>query len=209
MKYLNLTSGILIVTLLALFPGCDSFLGEQPLDQRVESNFYETREDAQEALVAVYDVLQWNTVTGFHAPEMVADIASDDAYAGRASRNDAPNIIEFDKHNIRTTNGEVHELWRKYYTGIYRANKYLQKITGINAEEDFINRTVAEVKFLRAYYYFDLVRFFEHVPLITEPLDNPDEYSQPQAEPSEVYSQIGTDLLEAIPNLPLEVSSNQ
>ena len=209
MNYLNIIPTMLVAGVLLLATGCDNFLAEQPLDQRVEENFYETQQDAQEALVAIYDVLQWNTVTGYHVPEMLSDIASDDAYSGGGSRNDAPNIIEVDKHNVRTTNGEVHGLWRKYFVGIYRANKYLQQIPDITAEESFKSRTIAEAKFLRAYYYFDLVRFFENVPLLTEPLDNPDEYSQPQAAPSEVYSQIGQDLLEAIPNLPESVSSNQ
>lgn len=209
MNYLNITRVVLVGLVFTLFTGCDNFLAEEPLDQRVEENFYKTQQDAQEALVAIYDVLQWNTVIGYQVPEMLSDIASDDAYAGGSSRNDAPNIIEVDKQNIRTTNGEVHGLWKKYYTGIYRANKYLQQIGDVTADESFKTRTIAEAKFLRAYYYFDLVRFFENVPLITEPLDSPDQYSQPQAAPADVYSQIGQDLMEAIPNLPESVSSNQ
>ena len=195
---------ILLLTLaFFLAASCsEDFLDKQPLDQRVESNFYQTQEDAQEALIAVYDVLGWNTVVGFHPLPMFSDIASDDSFAGGASRNDAPNIIEVDKHNIRTTNGEVLGLWKKYYIGIYRANLYLEKIEGIDADPDFISRTVAEVKFIRAYYYFDLLRVFEHVPLLTETLKSQSEYSQPQASPEQIYNQIATDLTEAIPNLP-------
>ncbi|NGP75322.1 RagB/SusD family nutrient uptake outer membrane protein [Balneolaceae bacterium YR4-1] len=209
MNSLKIIQSVLVVTALLIMAGCENFLAEEPLDQRVEENFYKTEQDAQEALVAIYDVLQWNTVIGYHVPEMLSDIASDDAYAGGASRNDAPNIIEVDQHNIRTTNGEVHGLWKKYYTGIYRANKYLQQIENIEAGDAFKSRTIAEAKFLRAYFYFDLVRFFENVPLITTPLDNPDEYSQPQAEPVAVYNQIGKDLMEAIPDLPESVATNQ
>ena len=144
---------------IALFTACsDDFLDRQPLDQRVESNFYQTQSDAEEALVAIFDVLTWNTVIGYHPLPMFSDIASDDAFAGGASRNDAPNIIEVDKFNIRTTNGEVQGMWRKYYTGIYRANLYLEKIEGITASEDFVIRTTAEARFLRAYWYFDLLR---------------------------------------------------
>ncbi|PKD44864.1 RagB/SusD family nutrient uptake outer membrane protein [Rhodohalobacter barkolensis] len=209
MKTLRITLAFLIVTIAGFASSCDSFLSVEPLDQRVESNFYQTKEDAQEALVAIYDVLQWNTVVGFHVPEMLSDIASDDAYAGGASRNDAPNIIEVDKHDIRTTNGEVHGLWQKYYTGIYRANKFLTEVEELEAEEEFKSRTMAEARFLRAYYYFDLVRFFRNVPLITVPLDNPDEYNQPQADPSEVYAQIAQDLLAAIPDLPESISSDE
>src|SRR6056297_3694964 len=144
MNYLKITLALLIGSIAVMATGCSDFLSQEPLDQRVESNFYETRQDAEEALVAIYDVLQWNTVVGFHVPEMLSDIASDDAYAGGSSRNDAPNIIEVDKHNLRTTNGEVHGLWRKYYTGIYRANKYLQQVENIDAGESFKSRTIAE-----------------------------------------------------------------
>ena len=210
MKTLRITLAFLIVTIAGFASSCDSFLSVDPLDQRTESNFYQTEEDAQEALVAIYDVLQWNTVVGFHVPEMLSDIASDDAYAGGASRNDAPNIIEVDKHNIRTTNGEIHGLWQKYYTGIYRANKFLTEIEGLELDDEaFKTRTMAEARFLRAYYYFDLVRFFRNVPLITVPLDDPNEYNQPQADPSEVYAQIAQDLLAAIPDLPEEIASNE
>lgn len=209
MNYLKILLAFSIIAIAGFISSCDDFLNVEPLDQRVESNFYQTEQDAQEALVAIYDVLQWNTVVGFHVPEMLSDIASDDAFAGGASRNDAPNIIEMDKHNIRTTNGEVHGLWQKYYTGIYRANKFLKEIEGLNIDEEFKSRTMAEAKFLRAYYYFDLVRFFENVPLITVPLDNPDEYNQPQADPADVYSQIATDLMDAIPNLPESIANDQ
>ncbi|HKL15591.1 MAG TPA: RagB/SusD family nutrient uptake outer membrane protein [Balneolaceae bacterium] len=209
MNYLKILLAFSILAIAGFISSCDDFLNVEPLDQRVESNFYQTEQDAQEALVAIYDVLQWNTVVGFHVPEMLSDIASDDAFAGGASRNDAPNIVEVDKHNIRTTNGEVHGLWRKYYTGIYRANKFLKEIEGLDIDEEFKSRTIAEAKFLRAYYYFDLVRFFENVPLITTPLDNPDEYNQPQADPADVYSQIAADLMDAVPNLPETIASDQ
>ena len=210
MKTIRITLAFLIVTLVVFASSCDSFLSVDPLDQRVESNFYETESDAMEALVAIYDVLQWNTVVGFHVPEMLSDIASDDAYAGGASRNDAPNIIEVDQHNIRTTNGEVHGLWQKYYTGIYRANKFLTEIEGLELDNDaFKMRTMAEARFLRAYFYFDLVRFFRNVPLITVPLDNPDEYSQLQDDPADVFEQISIDLLAAIEGLPEDIPSSE
>ncbi|NJO03350.1 MAG: RagB/SusD family nutrient uptake outer membrane protein, partial [Bacteroidia bacterium] len=188
---------------------CEDFLEREPLDQRVESNFFQSESDAQEALVAMYDALGWNTVVGFHPLPMFSDIASDDAYAGGASRNDAPNIIEIDQYNIRTTNSEVLGLWRKYYIGIYRANLYLEKIEGVEADEAFKQRTTAEAKFLRAYYYFDLLRVFEKVPLLTRTLSSPSEYSQPQNSPAEVYNQIARDLVEAMEDLPNAIPANE
>ncbi len=61
-------------------------------------------------------------------------------------------------------------------------------------------RYEAEARFLRAYFYFDVVRMFGHVPLITEPL-SADQYYVPQAEPADVYKFIAEDLKFAIENL--------
>ncbi len=181
---------------------CSDFLDEPPLDTRVDANFFQTQSDFEEALVAVYDVLQWNTVVGFHPTPMFMDIASDDAYAGGASRTDSPNIIEVDQFNIRTTNGEISGLWRKHYIGINRANVILEKLEGVELDPDFEASAAAQAKFLRAHFYFDLVRIFENVPLTLTQLVNPDEYNQPQAAVSDIYNQIALDLEEAIPGLP-------
>lgn len=199
-KYIQYTA---IVLPLLASSSCSDFLDKEPLDQRIDTNFYKTESDAMEALVAVYDVLQWNTVQGYHPTDMLADIASDDAYAGGASRTDAPNIVEVDQHNIRTANSEMYGLYRKAYIGIGRSNVLLEKIGGVSASDSFKSRVAAEAKFLRAYFYFDLVRFFENVPLILKTL-SPAEAVQPQVAPAEVYNQIAKDLWEAKDALPAE-----
>lgn len=198
----NYIKGLVVAGLSLVVASCDDFLDKQPLDQRVESNFYKTEKDATEALVAIYDVLQWHTVQGYHPTDMLMDIASDDAFAGGGSSTDAPNIIEVDRSTVRTNNGEIQGLWRKYYIGISRANIFLEKIDGIDADEDFKTRTIAEAKFLRAYFYLDLVRLFENVPLVLKTLA-PSEVV-PQAPVADVYNQIATDLSEAITDLPAE-----
>ncbi len=182
--------------------GCEDFLDLQPKDTRTEDNFFRTEADAREALISVYDVLQWNTVIGFHPTPMLLDIASDDAFAGGGSRTDAPNIIEVDNHNILTTNPEIQGLWKKHFFGISRANLLLSKMEGIEASKASKARIIAEAKFLRAQFYLDLVRFFGNVPLVLEPLVSASEFNQPQATPKAVYDQIAKDLEEAIPDLP-------
>ena len=212
MKYIaKNTARIAFLAALALgTTSCEDFLDLQPRDARVESNFYQTESDAIEALVSIYDVLQWNTVIGFHPTPMFMDIASDDAFAGGASRTDAPNIIEVDMHNIRIANPEIQGMWKKHYTGIYRANLLLEKIDGVNASKEFKDRITAEAKFLRAHFYLDLARMFENVPLILNTLVKQSEYNQPQATPQAVYNQIAKDLEEAIAVLPAStLRSNQ
>lgn len=204
-KLINRSSKFLVMSFLAWgVLGCSDFLDLKPLDVRVEDNFYRTESDATEALTSVYDVLQWNTVQGFHPTPMLLDIASDDAFAGGGSRSDAPNIIEIDQDNIRPTNVEIEGLWKKHFIGIARANLILARIDGIEASENFKKSVIAQTKFLRAHFYLDLVRFYGNVPLILEPQNNPNEYCQPQVAPKLVYDQIARDLEEAIVDLPAQ-----
>src|SRR5690606_18931682 len=98
--------------------------------------------------------------------------------------------------------GPQGELWRKGFSGIFRANILLQKLPDVPMDETEKARFTAETKFLRAYFYFDLVRLFKHVPLFTEPVSTDAMYDVLQADPADVYAFIEQDLLEAIPALP-------
>ncbi len=205
----NISIKSIPVFLIAIFlVGCsEDFLDLKPLDQVVSSNFYKTQEDAFQALVAVYDVLTYQSTPGVSwAPFVtVADVLSDDAFGGGSDANDGLNFNQLNEHNIPPANPVVHATWIKNYIGIYRANLYLEVIDDIEAPESFKKRTVAEVKFMRAYFYFEQVRFFENIPLLTRTLSGPSEYSQPQSTPKEVYDQIALDLVEAIADLPESV----
>ncbi len=203
-----------IITLFAAFSlvllsGCnDEFLERYPLDREVSSNFYQTEEDAMRALVAVYDVLGYQSSPGVSwAPFLtVSDILSDDSFAGGADANDGMEENQLNTFNIPTTNPLVHSIWIKNYIGIYRANLLLEKIGEIDATDEFKTRVIAECKFLRAYFYFEQVRFFENIPLLTETIKGPSEYEQEQNTPEEVYNQIALDLVEAMAGLPAVIS---
>lgn len=206
-KYLNNTVKALIIIL--LLTGCEDFLDLNPLDQEVSSNFYQTEDHAMQALVAVYDVLTYQSTPGVSwAPFItVSDILSDDAYAGGSDANDGMENQEMNTFSIPTTNNIVHSIWIKNYIGIYRANQFLEVIDDINAPDSFKARTIAEAKFLRAYFYFEQVRFFENIPLLTSTIKGPSGYQQEQNTPKEVYDQIALDLVEAITDLPESVPS--
>lgn len=190
-----------------LFGCSEDFLDLNPLDQVVSTNFYQTEDDAFQALVAVYDVLTYMSTPGVSwAPFVtVADVLSDDAFGGGSDANDGLNFNQLNIHNIPPSNPVVHATWIRNYIGIYRANLYLEIIDDIDAPDSFKERTIAEVKFMRAYFYFEQVRFFENIPLLTRTLSGPSEYSQEQNPPKEVYDQIALDLVEAIADLPESV----
>ncbi|KAF0197320.1 MAG: RagB/SusD family protein [Bacteroidetes bacterium] len=205
-KLIYKTAGAFL--LISLLAACSKdFLDLQPLDQEVTTSFYKTEEQAIQGLVAIYDVLGYQDTPGVSwAPFIViSDVLSDDSYAGGADANDGQDENEFNNFNIPTTSKIAHAIWLKNYTGIYRANVLLEKIEGVDASESFKKRLIAESKFLRAYFYFEQVAYFENIPLLTHTLSGPSEYKQPQATPEQVYNQIALDLSEAMADLPESV----
>ncbi|NLR58548.1 RagB/SusD family nutrient uptake outer membrane protein [Chitinophaga polysaccharea] len=172
------------------------FLETLPINTITEEDFYKTPTDAYQGLVAAYSVLNWD---GFGNIALTSEIASDNCFGGGGASDNG--WIQWDK-SLRMTD-QNSNAWKKYYTGIYRANKFLQKVDGVNFKGDDATkkRYIAEAHFLRAYFYFDLVRMFGHVPLITTPLE-PGNYSVPQASADSVYHLIASDLKQAAADLP-------
>ena len=200
MKNIVLYRFFLPLTLVFMLTSCGTeFLELKPRGTELETNFYQTEEELFEALVAVYDVLQWNGTANIWSMKLgLLNAASDDCYAGGSDASDQPNWVAWDNFTLDPFLGPQLGLWQKGYSGIYRANLLLEKLEiaeGISA--DFKARTAAEAKFLRAYYYFDLVRLFENIPLITKVLSADEIYTQVQATPAEVYAQIEQDLNDA------------
>lgn len=205
-------STIVIMICISLLLSCsDDFLDRQPLDQVVSSNFYKTEGDAMEALVSVYDALQYQSSPGVGwAPFItISDILSDDCFAGGADANDGQEENELNQFRIPTTSPIVQSIWLKNYVGIYRANLLLERIGEIDATESFKSRVIGECKFLRAYFYLELVRFFENIPLLVNTISGPSEYEQEQNAPAEVYQQIASDLLDALAVLPESIPQEE
>lgn len=191
-----------LLILLLLASSCKkSFLDKTPKDQQVEETFYKTPEDAFSALVSAYSVLNWE---GFGNIWLASEIASDDCFGGGGiSDNGQRQVDRFEKwedHNKVS--------WKKYYAGIYRANVLLKNIELVNfgSEAALKNRYIGEARFLRAYYYFDLIRMYGHVPLLTTPVEG-ENYYVPQASADSVYAQIAADLKASIALLAASAAS--
>lgn len=200
---------IYITSFLALTFGSiscsDSFLELEPKTGQVEANYYKTEEQALLALTAVYDAY---AVQNWQFAATMADIFSDDAFCGGANVNDMSQWQEMEMFKMTPENNTSGDLWNRCYSGIYRANLYLQKQADVEWKtEGLKNRFEGEALFLRAYLYWDLVRHYGYVPIITEVLPNVEDYKNiPQNSPAEVFTQIAADLLKAIPALPVQIS---
>lgn len=181
-----------------------SFLELEPKGTELEDNFYKNQEQVFQGLVSVYDVLQWGNSGGYTMKMPLLSAASDDAYAGGSDASDQPSWVAYDNFTLDPLRGPQLGLWQKNYTGVYRANLVLEKIEkALGLPAHFKSRVIAEAKTLRAYFYFDLVRFFGRVPLITASIPTSELYSQQQAEATAIYAQIEKDLTEARPDLPV------
>ena len=188
----------------------EEFLEVTPVGRVLESNYYQNQEQAFEALVAVYDVLQWNDQGGFTMFRPLLDAASDDCFAGGSDASDQPSWVAWDAFTLNPDLGPQWGFWNKNYRGLYRANLFLEKIEGIEGvTPQFKVRTIAEAKFLRAKFHFDLVRLFGRIPVLTNTLGSDGYYTVQQISGSEVYNQIEQDLNDAIADLPETVSGNE
>jgi starch-binding outer membrane protein, SusD/RagB family len=199
MKRLRYTTGLLIAFFMAMTSCSKDIIDLQPRGTVLESNFYKTEAELFQGLVAAYDPLGFST--GFTMKMGLLNAASDDTHAGGSDASDQPNWVAYDKFTMNPNLGPQAGLWSKNFIGIYRANLVLQKaegtdITGLTPDKKA--RYIAEAKFLRAYYYFDLVRWFGNVPLITATPSADAIYKQVQSTPTAIYAQIEKDLKEAI-----------
>ena len=182
------------------------FLDVQPKGTNLEANYYKNESEAFAGLVAVYDVMRKNS-GGFENIITMMNAGSDDFFAGGGGATDGAGIQGFSNYTLSPTTIPA-SFWNDHYQGIYRANYLLVKLPGIPMDANLIARYTAECKALRANYYFNLLRMFKNVPLITTPLATSEFNSVLQATPAAVYAQIEKDLTEAIVALPATVTAD-
>jgi len=178
--------------------GCD-FLSTEPKGVLTTENFFKTADQAVQATNATYNMLREWQVHVFSWIGLT-DIVSDDATKG-STPGDASFLGDLDNLTFDPGNIAFADPWAGYYKGIYRANVAIQHIPDVSMDATLKARLIGENKFLRAYYYFFLVRAFGGVPLLTQPL-TPDEFIQSRATSAEVYALIVQDLQDASAALP-------
>jgi hypothetical protein len=213
MKTQYLKFGGIVIALVCILLSCKkSFLELQPAGQTLETNYYATPAEAYAGLVAAYAPL--NTETGgidntYSDPLAPLNAASDDCVTGGGSSGDTPTWQAMNDYSLLTpATGPQGEFWGVNFLGVGRSNLILSKLNSVPglAASD-LNRYTAEAKFLRAHYYFDLVRIFQNIPFYIQPLTADQLYTLKQVPPATVYAQIEADLTAAIPNLPTTIAT--
>ncbi len=178
------------------FFGCtDDFIQPDSFNEDSE-NFFNSQEDYELALIGAYDLLQ-----STYLNVILGEIASDNTLCGGESATDVPGWQEIDDMVHNDVNEQLRNLWSWMFAGVNRANYILE----FQNKTEFAGKDViiAEARFLRAYYYFELVKWFGDVPLaVDRRLRFGDQDVVPRTPASEVYAQIEQDLIFASENLP-------
>jgi hypothetical protein len=189
---------IILIVSVAGITACKKFLDIDPPYIQDAENFFLTEEDYNRALIGAYDLLQASFLSVW-----IGDIASDNTIAGGESVNDTRGLHQIDDMTHGGLNDELRNVMRWNYTGLTRANFILEQQNNPDAIEFPQKAKIfAEAKFLRAYYYFELVKFFGGVPLIIDERIGVEESRNiPRATAEEVYAQIESDLSDCIPLL--------
>jgi len=190
---------------LQLLGACKKYLEISPQERVLLDNYYKTPADAFAALISIYDRFGFQS-GGLYDKVAIMDAASDDHVAGGGGPSDINDLQVVNNFTLNPTTGPQGYLWNKGYAGIFRANVFLSKIGQINMDATLKARYTGEAKTLRAIFYFDLVRFFKNIPLLTSEVDPKQIYDVLQVAPAEVYALIEKDLTEAIPSLPNTVN---
>ena len=152
---------IFIVTTLSIVSCSDDFVYVEPNFESTD-NYFKTKEDYDATLIGAYDALQttfWNVLLG--------EIASDNTLAGGdPSKIDGPDTHTVDNMNPNENNGMLRSIWKWNYAGLNRANYILEFKD--NIDFDGKDNIIGQAYFLRAYFAFELVKWFGNVPLLVD-----------------------------------------
>ena len=196
---------IFFVVLLATSCG-KGILEKTPESNFTPENFYKNADDAKAAVSAVYDLMNTNE---FYNQGMwiLSDQSTDDAEwgNGRSTANQAKN--DLDKYTFTPATTTFIGLWSIAYRAINRANAALERLPAVTMDESLKARLIGETKFMRAFYYFTLVRLFGDVPLVLTETTSLNNLQIARTPMEEVYKQIIEDFTAAETALPIIYSA--
>lgn len=194
---------ILLCGLVLSFTSCKDYLTEIEPGTVLLEDFFVSTDAAVQNVTGCYTPLMWEYNRTYCPEWFIGDIASDDALKGGGNTTDMADI--YDVENWRTTDQNTFALdfYQAQYQGIGRCNlalEYINKMEiGIDSAftQDMKDRLLGEVHYLRAYYYFRLVRLFAGVPMTLEVLRSSEDWEMPRASVDVVFTQILSDLEQA------------
>ena len=185
---------------LCIYVSCsDEFVNIEPQYSIDSENYFNVPEDYNQAVIAAYDLLQTTYLNA-----MLGEIASDNSLCGGESASDVPGFQQIDDMIHTPNNDNLQDLWDWMFSGVQRATYVIEFKDKIDFRGK--DKLIAEAYFLRAYYNFELVKWFGPIPIKPNArFEVGDETSIPRSPVEAVYSYIEEDLLLSLESLPLDI----
>jgi hypothetical protein len=187
-----------LIALTAISFSCsDNFVEVSPEYSIDSESYFNSEDDYYYSLVSAYDLLQ-----STYANALLGEIASNNTLCGGESPTDVIGWQQVDDMIHTPTNSNLRDIWNWMFAGVQRTNYFME----FKDKSDFDGKEimVAEIRFLRAYYHFELVKWFGPIPLkVDERFVLGDATSIPRSPVAEVYGQIEADLIAAAEVLPV------
>lgn len=200
-----------IILLWTLINACSkNFLDRTPLGGQTDDNFYSSRGAGLKTVANCY--AGFNNFWNYQAAQVeLGNMATDDAEKGGSDAGDRPFVADLAFGRPLASNETLTGFWQACYAGIGNCNAGLDNLpvaslidnNGSPVSSAEKNRYLAEIRFLRAYYYFDLVRVFGGVPLLTKTPAVSDRHHISRAGEQELYTFISDELLACAQNADL------
>ncbi|MDB5146918.1 MAG: RagB/SusD family nutrient uptake outer membrane protein [Mucilaginibacter sp.] len=193
---------ILIALLAITATACKkSYIDLTPKDSYTDANFYQTADQFKQAVIAAYAPLRDVLVNDYFTSEMRSDNTIYQPYP--SNRGTAylyrENISDFTN---TSTNDYTNAVWQHCYTGISRTNIVIERLAASTTIDAATKAPIdGQAKFLRAWYYFKLVRLYGGVPLFLKEVKKADDAFLPRSTADEVYNQLIADANDAIKEL--------
>lgn len=197
----------IILSIVLFTIGCSkSYLNLDPNNVLTTDNYYQTQNDAIAAVNSVYSPLQgMYNGSAWH----IGDIMSDISDLGGGGGGDGLETAELDNFTLTSFNPIVKIMWAQCYLGIQRANIVLDKVPAIiNMSPAIKTRCLGEARFLRGFYYFQLVRLFGDVPFYINAITIEEAKSISRSPAADIYTQVIEDLKLAGDSLPAKYNGS-
>lgn len=176
---------------------CESFLDRDPEGWMSEDDYFKTPNAGYKSVVKCYQTLK--SAYGYEwARAEIGNIATDESEKGGSDAGDRPFVADLAYGRATSANTSLTECWSVLYMGIANCNDALANITtkeltgdgGMPLPQEIRDRYIAEVRVLRAFYYYELVKIFGGVPLIEKTLTVEDAKKLVRVSETEIYNFI-------------------
>ena len=201
MKNIRLTLALMMGLGLSL-QSCKDFLDEPPQGQQNVNNYYSSADECKAAVMGCYATADQDDWWKIDRTRMFGDAGSDDAWKGNAIAGDQREFGDFARFFWLPNNEWFDNRYTHIYQSIGNCNAALVGIAKAPIDGTLKAQLLGEVKFIRAYNYFELVKGYGGVPLTLTPIAPSDALALKRSTAAEVYAQIITDLTEAAAALP-------